>query len=120
MFDVNVSIKGQERRLEPYLEAMVFRAMQEMMGNSVNHNKDHPVKIEITVELVLDEKTVKVSISDNGKGFNPATVNDADNLGLKLIRERVDMLGGSIEIDSAPGKGSRISFQVPALEASSR
>ena len=118
--DVNVSIKGQERRLEPYLEAMVFRAMQEMMGNSVNHNKDHPVKIEITVELVLDERTVKVSISDNGKGFNPATVNDADNLGLKLIRERVDMLGGSIEIDSAPGKGSRISFQVPALEASSR
>ncbi|MCD4674215.1 MAG: ATP-binding protein, partial [Anaerolineaceae bacterium] len=118
--DVNISIKGQERRLEPYLEAMIFRAMQELMGNSVSHNKDHPVKIEINVELTLDEHWVKVSVTDNGKGFNPTTVNDMDNLGLKLIRERVDMLGGNIEIDAALGQGSRVSFQVPALEASSR
>jgi two-component system sensor histidine kinase DegS len=118
--DVNLSIKGHERRLESYLEAMIFRAMQELMGNAVSHNKDHPIKIEINVELILEENWVRVSISDNGKGFNSDLVNDQDNLGLKLIRERVDMLGGKMEIESALGQGSRIAFQVPALETGAR
>lgn len=117
--DVNISIKGHERRLETYLEAMIFRAMQELMGNAVSHNQDHPVKIEINIELSLDENWVKMAVTDNGKGFNPELVNERDNLGLKLIRQRVDMLGGSLEIESALGKGSRIGFQVPALEAAS-
>ena len=53
-------------------------------------------------------------MDDNGKGFDPEILKQSSNLGLKLIRERAEMLGGSFEIDSVTGSGARISFSVPA------
>jgi len=57
---------------------------------------------------------VVIRIADNGRGFDPDVVQQGSSLGLKLIRERAEMLGGSFEMDSAIGKGARISFAVPA------
>jgi two-component system sensor histidine kinase DegS len=116
--DISLTIKGQERRLEPYLEVMIFRAVQELLGNSVHFNQDSPTKLQIQAQIVIEENLVRVLVSDNGKGFDPEVVGKNEGLGLKLIRERVEILGGMMEIDTAPGKGSRISFQVPCLEAS--
>jgi two-component system, NarL family, sensor histidine kinase DegS len=108
--DVNVTVTGQERRLEPYLEIMLFRAIQELLGNAARHSQGTAVK----VNLDLGEDRVRVSVDDNGKGFDPDSIQQGTNLGLKLIRERTEMLGGSFEIDSALGKGARILFAVPA------
>jgi len=115
--EVNLTVKGTERRLEPYLEAMIFRALQELMGNTVKHNQDTPVKLQLGVQVTLEETLVKVVVSDNGKGFNPAAAKDSEGFGLRLIRERVEMLGGFMDIDAAVGQGSRVSFQVPCLDA---
>jgi two-component system sensor histidine kinase DegS len=108
--DVTVTITGNERRLEPYLEVMLFRAIQELLGNSARHSQGTMVK----VMLDMGEERVRVSVDDNGRGFDPDVVQQGNNLGLKLIRERAEMLGGSFEMDSAVGKGARISFAVPA------
>lgn len=108
--DVSVTITGHERRLEPYLEVMLFRAIQELMGNAARHSQASMVK----VSLDLGEDRIRVSVDDNGKGFDPDSVLQGTSLGLKLIRERAEMLGGSFEIDSALGKGARILFAVPA------
>ena len=108
--DVNVTVTGNERRLEPYLEVMLFRAIQELLGNAARHSQGTQVK----VLLDLGEDRVRVSVDDNGKGFDPDTIQQGSSLGLKLIRERAEMLGGSFEMDSALGKGSCISFAVPA------
>jgi two-component system sensor histidine kinase DegS len=56
----------------------------------------------------------RVTFDDNGKGFDPDVVKESGSLGIKLIRERAEMLGGSFEVDSAAGKGARITFTVPA------
>ena len=117
--DVNLSIKGSERRLEPYLEVMIFRALQELMGNAWRHNQDSSVKLQVNVQVTLDETMVKVVVNDNGKGFNMDTVKNGEGFGLKLIKERVDMLGGFMDIDTAVGQGTKVSFQVPALEPGS-
>lgn len=117
--DVTFKINGQERRFEPYLEVMVYRASQELMINAVRHNKDWPDKIQIDVTLIIEDNFVEVIVSDNGKGFNPEKVKDSDGLGLKLIKERVKMLGGNFDIISAEGQGSKVSFQVPASEVES-
>lgn len=118
--DVSLSMKGQlEKRLEPYLEVMIFRALQELLGNVVRHNQDFPGKLQVTVQIFHDENLIRVSVSDNGKGLNPETVGKSSGIGLKLIRDRVEMLGGQLEIDSAIGQGCRISFQVPYFEESS-
>jgi len=108
--DVNLTITGSERRLEPYLEVMIFRAVQELMSNAARHSQATTFK----VNLDMGSDLVRVSVDDNGKGFDPEVVRGANSLGLKLIRERAEMLGGLFEIDSAPGKGARIVFSVPA------
>lgn len=113
--EIMLSLKGQERRFEPYLEVMIFRALQELIGNAIHHNQDHPAKIQINLQLYQDETEIKVSIRDNGKGFSVETLGEGKGLGLKLIRERVEMLGGSMEINSTPSQGTQISFQVPCM-----
>jgi two-component system sensor histidine kinase DegS len=108
--DINVTVTGNERRLEPYLEVMLFRAIQELLGNAARHSQATLVKII----LDLGEDRVRVSVDDNGKGFDPDSLQQTNSLGLKLIRERAEMLGGSFEIDSNIGRGTRVSFAVPA------
>jgi len=108
--DMNVTITGHERRLEPYLEVMLFRAIQELLGNAARHSQATLVKITVD----LGEDRIRVSVDDNGRGFDADSVQQGNSLGLKLIRERTEMLGGSFEIDSAVGKGARILFAVPA------
>lgn len=108
--DVSLSVTGTERRLEPYLEVMVFRATQELLGNSARHSQATLIKVQVDMGM----ETIRVSVDDNGKGFDPEILKQSTNLGLKLIRERAEMLGGSFEIDSMAGSGARITFSVPA------
>ena len=68
----------------------------------------------------MDENITKISVSDNGKGFDLSALEKKQGLGLKLIRERVELLGGYLEVDADVGKGVRITFQVPTLEAKPR
>lgn len=108
--DVSVTVTGNERRLAPYLEVMLFRAIQELLGNTARHSQATQVKVMVD----MGDDRVRVSVDDNGKGFDADAVLQGTSLGLKLIRERSEMLGGSFEVDSSIGKGSRISFTVPA------
>lgn len=116
--NVTLSIKGQEKRFEPYLEVMIFRGLQELMGNAVRHNQDNPMKVDLTVQVTYESNLIKVSVSDNGKGFGPDAAGAYGGIGLKLIKERVELVGGGIEIDAAIGQGSKITFQVPCVEIS--
>ncbi len=108
--DVSLTVTGAERRLEPYLEVMVFRATQELLGNAARHSQATLIKIQVD----LGSDIIRVSVDDNGRGFDPEILKQSSNLGLKLIRERSEMLGGTFEIDSVTGSGARISFSVPA------
>jgi two-component system sensor histidine kinase DegS len=109
--DIAVTVTGNERRLEPYLEIMLFRAIQELLGNAARHGQGTMVK----VNLDLGDDRIRVSVDDNGKGFDPESIQQgSSSLGLKLIRERAEMLGGNLELDSAPGKGTRVSLSVSA------
>ncbi|MBI9047771.1 MAG: ATP-binding protein [Anaerolineaceae bacterium] len=111
--DVTLSIKGQERRLEAYLEVMIFRALQELLGNASRHNNE---KSEIDVKILIEDSWIRVSVSDTGKGFDPLKLEKSEGLGLKLIKERVELLGGNMDIESAVGQGTKITFKVPSLE----
>jgi two-component system sensor histidine kinase DegS len=107
--DISLTVTGNEHRLEPYLEVMIFRAVQELLGNASRHSQATLVKIL----LDMGNEVIRVSVDDNGKGFDSVSVLSGSSLGLKLIRERAEMLGGTFTVDSAAGKGSRISFSIP-------
>ena len=108
--DVNINISGNERRLEPYLEVMIFRALQELLGNAARHSQGTLLKLNVD----LTDDLIRVSVDDNGKGFDLDAVQNEKSLGIKLIRERTEMLGGTFTVDSAAGKGTRIMFSLPA------
>ena len=107
--DVGVTVTGNERRLESYLEVMIFRAVQELLGNAARHSQCSTMKVHVD----LGAETARISVDDNGRGFDPESLKQTNSLGLKLIRERAEMLGGTFEVDSAAGKGTRVAFSVP-------
>jgi len=107
--DVALTVTGSERRLEPYLEVMVFRAIQELLANAARHSQAAGVKLQVD----MGNDFIRVGVDDNGRGFDPEAAAGGSNLGLKLIRERVEMLRGSFSIDSALGKGARLVLTVP-------
>lgn len=111
--DVTFVVNGTERRLEQFQEVVLFRAAQELMENSSRHNLDNPSKVQINLQLTLDQDFVKLMVSDNGIGFDPLSAAQSTGLGLKLIKDRVEMLGGIMTIDSSPGQGSLVSLQLP-------
>lgn len=108
--DISILVSGNERRLAPYLEVMIFRSMQELLSYAVHQNQAALVKIQ----LDMGDSVIKLSMDDNGKGFDTDSLGKEPNLGLKLIRDRSEMLGGSLAIDSSPGKGARVVLTIPA------
>lgn len=108
--DVRFAVTGVERRLESYIEVMIFRAIQELMGNAVRYSQAS----KINVHIDITDATVKVGVEDNGKGFDIDTMLESTGMGVKVIKERVEMLGGHIELDSTLDQGSTITFQIPA------
>ena len=110
--DLQLLQTGSERRMENYLEVMVFRAVQELVVNSIHES--HATKVIVQVDI--GEANVKVSVEDNGKGYDVESFSD-QNMGIKIIKERVELLGGYMDISSIIGQGSRITFQIPATTA---
>jgi two-component system sensor histidine kinase DegS len=108
--DFRLNTSGMEERLEPYLEVMIFRAIQELLGNVIRHSQANQVKIQMDAT----GGEVKVMVDDNGKGFNVETLNETTGMGLKVIRDRVDMIGGEMDVDSVIGQGTRVTFTIPA------
>lgn len=112
-FEASFDVKGADRKLVSYVEVMIFRAVQELMGNVVRNNADLAVKPNISVQMAIEDTFVRFVVSDNGKGFDPSDIDNKPGLGLKLIRDRVEMLGGTMSIDSSVGQGARIIVQIP-------
>jgi two-component system sensor histidine kinase DegS len=103
---------GTERRLEPHREVLVFRGIQELLGNI----RDHAQATQAKVMMDLDAAMVRVVVEDNGRGFDPAAAmaEGAKGRGLQTLKSRVTQVGGTIEVESSPGSGSKVTFSIPA------
>jgi len=109
--EIQLTVTGMERRFESYIEVIVFRAIQELLNNAIRHSQASEVK----VQLDLGETSIKVVVDDNGKGFDTAILDEQSRMGIRLIKERAEKLGGFLEIISTPDKGTRVSFQIPVV-----
>jgi signal transduction histidine kinase len=110
---VRFEIEELEGRLPPEAETALFRAVQEALNNVARHAQAETVLIQ----LARLGESLEIEIEDDGKGFDPAGVADAApsgrGLGLMGIRERLELLGGTAQIDSSPGQGTRVVLRVP-------
>jgi len=97
-----------ERRLPLQAEQAVYRIVQEALANVARHSR----ATRVEVSLAFGQEMLHIEVKDNGCGFNPGW--KPPGMGLRSIRERVESVGGSLEIDSAPGQGTCVLVQVPA------
>lgn len=118
--EINAVMPSSDRRFEPHIEVFLFRAIQEFLANSLKHNLDNASKLKIDINFSIESDIAKVTIRDNGKGFDPVILRDTAGLGLKLIQERAILLGGSLKIDSSENQGSEVILVIPVIEKHSR
>ncbi len=112
---VKLSLSGRERRLAPYKEITIFRVIQELLH--IGREYGQATMIKVTMDM--GEREVRVTIEDNGSGFDlgdALKTSDAERTGLATLRERIEMLGGAITFDSTIGQGMRVSFTLPIEE----
>ncbi|MCS7178510.1 MAG: histidine kinase [Anaerolineae bacterium] len=112
-FRVQLSITGRERRFASYKEVTIFRVIQELLINA--REISYATRAQVSVDI--GEDRVRVSVEDDGSGFEPAELGKggavAEKMGLETLRERVEMLGGRFQIESSPGRGTRAMFELP-------
>ena len=107
-----LTVTGKERRMASHKEVTLFRLVQQLMNNAVDHG--HASSLQIGLDI--GDSIARVSVEDNGSGFElteTLTSPDEERLGLATMRERVEMLGGQIRFDSGPGRGTKVSFELP-------
>ena len=90
-------------------KAIIYRAIQELLNNAVKHA--NPEKVE--VNLSNRDSILELSVIDDGDGFNPNEVVEESGLGLKGIRENINIAGGKFDIFSEKGEGTRAVIELP-------
>ncbi len=99
---------GEQTRLDSKYEVAIFRLVQECVNNAIQHGKSH----QVWVKLESCKDFINISIKDDGIGFDPQTTKQ-NSFGLIGMKERVDLLGGEMNLDSVEKQGTRIMFKIP-------
>ena len=123
-------MKRTRNRLSSEIETALYRVVQEALKNIARHAAARNVEISLN----LNDGQANVSIIDDGIGFDMTELsietikeiegedlllpNNTRGLGLLGMQERIELLGGDLEIDSAPGNGTQIHIRVPIQERS--
>jgi PAS domain S-box-containing protein len=111
--EAHLDVRGVERRLAPEAEVALFRIAQEAVGNATRHAQCQSIQ----VCLEFQGSGVTLCVRDDGRGFEvPGDVSclaKTGCLGLLGMRERLDLVQGSLEVSSSPGGGTRVVARVP-------
>ena len=98
---------GEARRLAPHVEEGLLRIGQEALTNTLKHARAGRFRARLSFEA----SEVRLEVSDNGRGFDPASAEGG--FGLIGMKERVARLGGRLRIESSPGRGTTIAVTMP-------
>jgi signal transduction histidine kinase len=108
---VTFSAEGLKKRLPPNVELVLYRIVQEALTNVAKHSGARNVE----VKLRRGNNVVTVTVADDGRGFDMRDVmrTEGSGLGLFGMRERLALIGGAVEIQSVPGRGTNVIARVP-------
>jgi len=113
LYQVSFKVTGQERRLDPSREIVVYRIIQESINNMIKHAQASA----ITISLAFSTGELAIEIADNGKGFDLALLNTGDirnsGAGIKNMKSRAGLIDAALDIKSIPSQGTRITLKIP-------
>ncbi len=110
---VTVSFDDDEVRCGPDTETALFRIAQEAMTNVARHARARAVDVSLTPV----GREWRLTVTDDGDGFDPAVPARVGTWGLLTMRERAELVGGRVSVVSQPGRGTSVTIHVPAPEA---
>ncbi|MHB8779675.1 MAG: sensor histidine kinase [Anaerolineales bacterium] len=106
---------GHEQRLERDVELALYRIVQEALSNVVRHANAS----RATLNINFSEREIKLGVSDDGIGFvmpkSPTDFAPSGHFGLLGMKERSELIGGRLEVQSESGKGTRLSIRIPII-----
>ena len=106
---IKLHITGQVRRLPTEVEHLAFRGLQEALTNALRHAQAS----EIAAQLHLGPRALRLTVQDNGRGFDQTRPPQGTALGLPALRRQVESRGGEFLIESSPGNGVMVALHVP-------
>ena len=106
---VDFSSHGNPKPLSPKRMRQLFYIFRESLANIEKHAEAGQISIKIN----WDELCLSLTVEDDGKGFDPMGIQFGSHYGLKFMRERADILNGSLNVHSGPGSGTKLVVQVP-------
>jgi signal transduction histidine kinase len=109
---VELDHDADEARLDPEIETLVFRVVQEAVANAGKHAGTPRVAVSVR----RAGGALRVEVGDEGRGFDVAEASargESGGFGLRGMRERVRLFGGTLRVVSAPGAGTRVAVEVP-------
>ncbi|HUF00480.1 MAG TPA: sensor histidine kinase [Anaerolineales bacterium] len=111
--NIRVDIHGEECDLDDAVKITIFRIIQESLNNIIKHSQ----ATHINIHLHFEEKNVRISVFDNGMGFDRDQVQQRrtsrPSLGLAGMEERAALLGGTVNVQSRPGYGTEVEALIP-------
>jgi len=112
-FGLHVALEeeGERQPLDETSRITLFRALSELLVNVVKHGETE----DVGIRFAWQDRLVEITVEDHGVGFDLDA--PSSGYGLFSIRERLTLLGGSVQIESAPGKGTRIVLAAPITGA---
>jgi len=113
-YDIEVKFKHNDEvsNVKPVIKTTLFRIIKESCQNVIKHAKANLIKINIC----YSDHNIEVTIEDNGVGFDINKINDdsyKSNFGLSIMKERIALLSGTLQIQSTEGKGTKIYVIIP-------
>ena len=109
VIQVSLHAEGLREKLDANTETVLYRVIQECVNNVLKHAQAS----RLDISLIKDTDGISVTIEDNGKGFDASKIKDAEGIGVKNIRSRVQFLKGTVEFDSSPGQGTLVAIHIP-------
>lgn len=106
---VRVRLALSEVGGSPLTQLLVYQLAREAVVNALKHAEAS----EIEIALTQDEGAIRLRVSDNGKGFAPLAVDESSHFGLQLSRERVELAGGAMAVDTSLDHGTTLHFRLP-------
>ncbi len=110
--NIDFQKSGEEQRLSHEVELALYRIAQEALNNVVRHSQAKRADLHIS----FGEKEIELEVSDNGIGFDmpksPTDFAPNGHFGLLGIRERADLIGARLEVESTPGKGTKLKVRL--------
>jgi signal transduction histidine kinase len=106
------AVTGNVRRLAPVIENNLLRVGQEAISNAVKHARAK----NISVALDYQPDAATLTVRDDGGGFDPARLPAGTHFGLIGQRERTAQMGGKLDVDSSPGRGTEVRIRIPIYD----